>query len=100
MKQTDVYHFAANACAEIIALGAAAAAGAKGLTHIVAVGNRGRGVLNPCGRCRQVLLDFYPEIKVVVVAPKVEEDGVVKGDVRVVGVRELLPLAYSLVEER
>ena len=33
---------------------------------IVAVGDRGRGILSPCGKCRQILFDYYPDINVVV----------------------------------
>lgn len=85
----NVYHFTGGPCAEIVLLGNAAASNAVGsLTHIVAVGNEGRGVLNPCGRCRQVLLDFCPGVKVVCVG-----DG---GEVVVVvGIRSLLPMAYA-----
>ncbi|MGC0385422.1 cytidine deaminase [Streptomyces sp. SAI-129] len=36
------------------------------LETIVAVGDRERGVVPPCGRCRQVLLDYFPGIKVIV----------------------------------
>lgn len=33
---------------------------------MVAVGDRERGVVPPCGRCRQVLLDYFPGLKVIV----------------------------------
>lgn len=33
---------------------------------IVAVANDNRGVISPCGRCRQMLLDYYPDIRVIV----------------------------------
>ena len=36
------------------------------LTHMVAVGHSGRGVVNPCGWCRQQLLDLSPDIHVLV----------------------------------
>lgn len=39
--------------------------GAK-LTTIVAVANDRRGVISPCGRCRQMLLDYHPDIEVIV----------------------------------
>jgi cytidine deaminase len=32
---------------------------------IVAVGDGGRGPVGPCGRCRQVLFDYHPEIRVL-----------------------------------
>ena len=36
------------------------------MTTIVAVGDRGRGVIAPCGRCRQILLDLHPDCFVIV----------------------------------
>ncbi|KAF9891416.1 hypothetical protein FE257_004272 [Aspergillus nanangensis] len=62
----NVYHFTGGPCAELVALGMAAAAGALDLTHIAAVANENRGILSPCGRCRQVLSDLHPGIKVIV----------------------------------
>ncbi|TXL87182.1 cytidine deaminase [Streptomyces sp. IB2014 016-6] len=82
----NVYHFTGGPCAELVTIGAAAAVGAYDLRTVVAVGNEGRGVLPPCGRCRQVLLDYFPRIEVVVRT----EDGL-----RAVPVRELLPYAYE-----
>ena len=58
----NVYHFTGGPCAELVALGAARAGGAQEITHIVAVGNHSRGPIGPCGRDRQVLLDYYPNI--------------------------------------
>lgn len=81
----NVYHFTGGPCAELVVIGAAAGEGAYELTTIVAVGNDDRGVMPPCGRCRQVLLDHFPEIEVIVAA----EDGL-----RSVPVLELLPYAY------
>lgn len=49
------YHFTGGPCAELVVLGVAAAAEAGPLTTMVAVGDSGRGVIAPCGRCRQVL---------------------------------------------
>jgi cytidine deaminase len=43
-------------------------------------------VINPCGRCRQVLLDYNPDIDVIVL------DG--EGKEGVARVRELVPFAY------
>ncbi|MFI9640588.1 cytidine deaminase family protein [Micromonospora sp. NPDC051925] len=61
----NLAHFTGGPCAEVVALGAAATQGAGELEAIVAVGDRGRGVLPPCGRCRQVLLDYHPSIQVI-----------------------------------
>jgi len=62
----NVFHFTGGPCAELVVLGRAAAEGVDELTQIVAVGDRDRGILSPCGRCRQVLLDLCPHIRVVV----------------------------------
>lgn len=62
----NLYHFTGGPCAELVALGTARANGATEVTHIVAVGNHGRGVKAPCGRERQVLADYHPTIRVIV----------------------------------
>lgn len=84
----NVFHFTGGPCAELVVLGVAATAGPPVLTQIVAVGNDGR-ILSPCGRCRQVLYDLHPGIKVIVV----KGDG--DGEVEAVPIQELLPYAYS-----
>ncbi|MFD6914388.1 cytidine deaminase family protein [Streptomyces virginiae] len=62
----NAYHFTGGPCAELVLIGAAAAQGAYELDTIVAVGDRDRGIVPPCGRCRQVLLDYFPTIEVIV----------------------------------
>ncbi|WP_030759071.1 MULTISPECIES: cytidine deaminase family protein [unclassified Streptomyces] len=62
----NAYHFTGGPCAELVLIGAAAAQGAYELDVIVAVGDRDRGIVPPCGRCRQVLLDYFPTIEVIV----------------------------------
>ncbi|WP_432136658.1 MULTISPECIES: ASCH domain-containing protein [unclassified Streptomyces] len=86
----NVYHFTGGPCAELVALGNARAAGARELTAIVAVGDRGRGVLAPCGRDRQVLLDQHPGIRVLV--PTAE-------GVRGIAVTGLLPYGYVRADQ-
>ncbi|MFE5189643.1 cytidine deaminase [Streptomyces sp. NPDC056628] len=81
----NAYHFTGGPCAELVVIGAAAAQGAYELDTIVAVGDRDRGVIPPCGRCRQVLFDYFPSLHVVV--------GSGEG-LRAVPVRELLPATY------
>ena len=81
----NVHHFTGGPCAEIVALGNARASGARELATIVAVGDEGRGVLAPCGRDRQLLLDLHPAIKVLM--PWGEA-------IRRVAVPDLLPQAY------
>jgi cytidine deaminase len=79
----NVYHFTGGPCAELVALGHARASGARELKTIVAVGNYGRGPVGPCGRDRQVLLDYHPGIRVILPTP----DGI-----RSAGIRDLMPL--------
>lgn len=62
----NAYHFTGGPCAELVLIGTAAAQGAYVLDTIVAVGDRDRGIVPPCGRCRQVLLDYFPGIGVIV----------------------------------
>ena len=80
----NLYHFTGGPCAELVALGAARAAGAESITHIVAVGNHGRGPVGPCGRDRQVLLDYHPGVRVILPTP---------AGVRSVAIEDLMPLA-------
>lgn len=86
----NVYHFTGGPCAELVALGAAAGGGvlATGIKTIVAVKKDERtgeaGVINPCGRCRQVLFDYNATMEVIV------SDGEGGGTV---SLRELLPYA-------
>lgn len=54
---------------------------------VVAVANDARGVISPCGRCRQFMSDYYPGIRVIVKTGVGEELGTV-------GIDELLPYAY------
>lgn len=79
----NVFHFTGGPCAELVAVGHARAEGASELTTIVAVGNEGRGPVGPCGRDRQVLLDYHPRIRVLLPTT----DGV-----RSVRIVDLLPL--------
>ena len=78
----NVFAQGGGACAELVTLGMAISAGESTVTHVVAVGDAGRGVLAPCGVCRQLLLDYCPDA--VVVMPGSPEPVTVP-------VRELLP---------
>jgi cytidine deaminase len=80
----NLFHFTGGPCAELVVLGHARARGGRGFTTIVAVGDGGRGPVGPCGRCRQVLFDYHPEIRVLVPT----HDGV-----RNVRIADLMPLA-------
>lgn len=81
----NVYHFTGGPCAELVALGVAAGAHAGSLLVMAAAGDRGRGLVPPCGRCRQVMLDLHPDLLVAV--PGI--DGPVMRPVR-----KLLPDTY------
>ncbi|MFG2906921.1 cytidine deaminase family protein [Kitasatospora sp. NPDC048286] len=81
----NAYHFTGGPCAELVLIGAAAGQGVYELTTVVAVGDRERGVIPPCGRCRQVLLDYFPEVGVIVGRGP---------ELRTVPVSALLPGAY------
>lgn len=84
------HHFNGGPCAELVVLGVAASAHAGSLATMVAVGDGGRGVISPCGRCRQVMLDQHPDICVLVPL----EDGI-----QSVSVGELLPFSYVQPDE-
>ncbi|MCM2423881.1 cytidine deaminase [Streptomyces sp. RKAG293] len=81
----NAYHFTGGPCAELVVIGAAAAQGAYDLDTIVAVGDRDRGVVPPCGRCRQVLLDYFPALNVIVGT---------SGGLRTIPITDLLPESY------
>ena len=62
----NVHHFTGGPCAELVALGVAATAEAGPLVAMAAAGDGGRGLIPPCGRCRQVMLDLHPDLLVAV----------------------------------
>jgi len=86
----NVFHFTGGPCAELVVIAAAAQALAGPLVTIVAVGDRDRGVIAPCGRCRQVLLDLHPDVAVILPHPS--------GGVTAEPIRDLLPRNYSAPE--
>ncbi|MEV7425007.1 MULTISPECIES: cytidine deaminase family protein [unclassified Streptomyces] len=81
----NAYHFTGGPCAELVLVGAAAAQGVYDLTTIVAVGDGERGLMPPCGRCRQFLFDYFPAIHVIVGTDD---------HPRTLTIAELLPEAY------
>ena len=62
----NAYHFTGGPCAELVVIGAAASQGFYDLERIVAVGDGDWRIVPPCGRCRQVLFDYFPTIEVIV----------------------------------
>jgi cytidine deaminase len=85
----NIYHNTGSICAELAVLALAASKGIEPLRTIVAVSQR--GVLSPCGRCRQVFSDYQPDIMMIV------NEG--EGQVSKVAVSELLPFAYRQPSE-
>ncbi len=82
----NLYHFTGGPCAEPVAMAVAAMHADAPLELIVAVGNRGRGILAPCGRCRQILFDYFPNIDVLVP----DQEGIKR-----VNIKDLLPYTYD-----
>lgn len=81
----NAYHFTGGPCAELVVIGAAALPGRLRAGHDRRRGRPRPRRRPPCGRCRQVLLDYFPDLKVIVGA----------GDrLRTVPVADLLPETY------
>ena len=74
-----------GACAEQVAIGAAAAHGEHSFLRIVAVrGVEGEEILPPCGNCRQMLADYAPDCQVILANGKIKAEN-------------LLPFAYQVL---
>lgn len=72
-------------CAEAIALGMAAAVGDTDIEAVVAVRRSGE-VVSPCGMCRELVLDYAPDARVILL----------EGDeLATVDLASLLPRKYS-----
>ena len=79
-----------GACAEYVTIGMAISAGEREFDTIVAVHEKHvNSVIPPCGNCRQMLLEYCPEIKVIV---NDEQGRLIK-----VKARDLLPFAWQTV---
>lgn len=78
-------------CAEQAALGAAATAGARGFRRL-ALSVSGDEPASPCGRCRQALAEFGPELEIL-------SEGA-DGDRRGWTLAELLPDSFGRRELR
>ena len=80
-----------GSCAEFIAAGAARSAGEKQFDTIVAVHEKAPNKLfAPCGNCRQMLMEYSPDVKVIL-----NDDG---GKIVKTCVRDLLPFAWRPVD--
>ena len=76
-----------GACAEYVAVGAAISEGEGELLTIVAVNDHApNGICAPCGNCRQMLIEYCPNILVIL---NDENGRMVK-----IPARDLLPLAW------
>ncbi len=79
-----------GSCAEYITMGIAISAGERDFDTIVAVHDKAPNFLfSPCGNCRQMLLEYSPDIKVIL-----NNDN---GEVVKVGIKDLLPFAWKPV---
>lgn len=79
----NFYHFTGGPDAEIAALAQVVSEGEIPIMLVV-VGHNNRGVLTPCGKCRQTIFDYYPKMQVIV-----SNEGAIKT------ISELLPNVYS-----
>lgn len=80
-----------GSCAEFIAMGNAVSAGEREFDTMVAVHLKSQNnLLSPCGNCRQMMFEYYPDIRVILN----DDDGnMVKTDLR-----DLLPFAWVPIE--
>lgn len=74
-------------CAEPVAIGQAITSQARSVECIVAVAYKEEQiiVISPCGNCRQLMFDYYPDALVIVPT---------NGDLLKITTRELLPYPY------
>ncbi|MBI3877342.1 MAG: cytidine deaminase, partial [Verrucomicrobia bacterium] len=80
-------------CAERTALFAALTSGRRGFTALALV-SRAHGGPMPCGACRQVLIEFAPDLLIYVA------DSARPKAVRRFTLRKLFPLAFELSSRR
>lgn len=79
-----------GACAEYITMGMAVSAGEREFDTIVAVHEKApNGLLAPCGNCRQMLIEYAPDIKVIL---NNDHNEIIK-----VSIKDLLPFAWKPV---
>lgn len=79
-----------GSCAEYITMGIAISAGEREFDTIVAVHEKmPNSVLAPCGNCRQMLVEYCPDIKVIL---NDDNNRLIK-----VQIKDLLPFAWKPV---
>lgn len=76
-------------CADSVCLGTAISTGEREFVTFAGVGgpNRNFGILPPCGNCRQLLLEYGPNLQIVIS----NEQGLHK-----ISISDLLPFAYKM----
>ena len=80
-----------GSCAEYITIGMAISADVRDFDTIVAVLDKAPNCLvAPCGNCRQMLIEYCPDIKVIL---NDENNKIVKVDIK-----DLLPFAWKTVQ--
>ncbi len=87
-------HFSGFVCAETAALSQAMSLGMHEFKRIVAVRKESDGttaVANPCGKCRQILYDYSPELIVIV------DKG---SEIVQMQIADLLPFAFQPQKEK
>ena len=90
----NIDHFSGYLCAETSALASAINDGQAEFDTIVAVGknlHNGFDIVNPCGKCRQLLHDFAPDVKVIV------KEG---DEVMTLDINRLLPYGFKRRQEK
>lgn len=79
-----------GSCAEYIAMGIAISAGEREFDTIVAVHDKAPNCLvAPCGNCRQMLIEYCPDIKVIL---NDDTNQMIK-----VSIKDLIPFAWKPV---
>ena len=79
-----------GSCAEYVTIGTAISAGEREFDTIVAVHDKSQNfVISPCGNCRQMLVEYCSDIKVILNDEK--------GNLIKVKARDLLPFAWQPV---
>ncbi len=75
-------------CAEPIAIGSAISKGERKFLKIVAVGGpvKNFSVMSPCGNCRQLLIDYAPDLEVIIMHD---------GQLVKTSIKDLIPDSYG-----